>query len=59
MCIWDVVGDVLLLVVVIEKIYEEDEDVSEIDQFMMLYERYLSDGNIEFLLVVGEEKIVG
>ena len=44
---------------VTEKTYEEDEDVSETDQFMMLYERHLSDGNTESLLVAGEEKIVG
>ncbi len=57
--VWDALGDVSPPVAVTEKTYEEDEDVSETDQFMMLYERHLSDGNTESLLVAGEEKIVG
>lgn len=57
--VWDAVGNDSPPVAVTEKTYEEDGDVSETDQFMMLYERELSDGNTESLLVAGEEKIVG
>ena len=57
--VWDAVGDVSPAVAMTEKTYEEDGDVSETDQFVMLYERELDDGNIEALLVSGEEKLVG
>ncbi|ABG39748.1 conserved hypothetical protein [Paraglaciecola sp. T6c] len=57
--VWDAVGDVSPAVAMTEKTYEEDGDVSETDQFMMLYERELDDSNIEALLVSGEEKLVG
>jgi hypothetical protein len=57
--VWEAVGDVSPPVAVTEKTYEEDGDISETDQFMMLYERPLSNERTESLLVVGEEKIVG
>ena len=57
--VWDAVGDVSPPVAVTEKTFEEDGDTSETDQFMMLYERPLSNDRTESLLVVGEEKIVG
>lgn len=57
--VWDAVGDVSPAVAMTEKTYEEDGDVSETDQFVMLYERELDDGSIEALLVSGEEKLVG
>ena len=57
--VWGAVGDESPPVAVTETTYEEDGDVSTTDQFMMLYERHLSDGNTESLLVAGEEKIVG
>ena len=42
-----------------KKTWEEDGDVSETDQFMMLYEREIDNDRTESLLVAGEEKIVG
>ncbi|GGW86737.1 YjfK family protein [Alteromonas halophila] len=57
--VWDAVGDTSPPVAVTEKTFEEDGDVSDTDQFMMLYERPLENGRTESLLVVGEEKIVG
>ncbi|MBO1256516.1 YjfK family protein [Alteromonas sp. 5E99-2] len=57
--VWESVGDISPPVAVTEKTYEEDGDVSETDQFMMLYERPLENDRTESLLVVGEEKIVG
>lgn len=57
--VWDAVGDTSPPVAVTEKTYEEDGDVSETDQFMMLYERPLENDNTESLLIAGEEKIVG
>ena len=44
---------------VTETTYEEDGDVSNTDQFMMLYERPINDHLAESLLVAGEEKMVG
>ncbi|MDO6558314.1 YjfK family protein [Paraglaciecola chathamensis] len=57
--VWDAVGDVSPAVAMTEKTYEEDGDVSETDQFVMLYERELDNSDIEALLVSGEEKLVG
>jgi len=59
MRVWEAVGDVSPPVAVTEKTYEEDEDISTTDQFMMLYERPIDGGRVESLLVVGEEKLVG
>ena len=41
-----------------EQTYEEDGDVSETDQFVMLYERHLEDEQLETLLVSAEEKLI-
>lgn len=57
--VWNAVGTQSPPVAVTEKTYEEDGDVSQTDQFMMLYEREIEGGRTESLLVVGEEKIVG
>jgi hypothetical protein len=57
--VWDAVGDESPPVAVTEKTWEEDGDVSETDQFMMLYERPIDNDRTESLLVAGEEKIVG
>lgn len=57
--VWNAVGQESPPVAVTEKTYEEDGDVSETDQFMMLYERPIGRGSTESLLVSGEEKIVG
>lgn len=57
--VWEAVGETSPPVAVTEKTFEEDGDTSETDQFMMLYERPISNERTESLLVVGEEKIVG
>lgn len=41
-----------------EKTYADDADASETDQFAMLYERPIENGEYEFLMLVAEEKIV-
>lgn len=56
--VWDAVGTESPPVAMTERTYEEDGDISETDQFVMLYERPLDDGEIETLLVSGEEKLV-
>lgn len=56
--VWDAVGEESPPVAMTEKTYEEDGDVSETDQFVMLYERQLDDDQIETLLVSAEEKLV-
>lgn len=57
--VWEAMGEASPPVAVTEKTYEEDGDISTTDQFMMLYERPLSNGRTESLLVAGEEKIIG
>lgn len=56
--VWDAVGEESPPVAMTELTYEEDGDVSETDQFVMLYERQLEDDQLETLLVSGEEKLV-
>jgi hypothetical protein len=57
--VWEAVGENSPPVAVTEKTFEEDGDISETDQFMMLYERILENGeDTETLLVTAEEKIV-
>lgn len=56
--VWDAIGEESPPVAMTESTYEEDGDVSETDQFMMLYERQLDDDQIETLLVSAEEKLV-
>lgn len=56
--VWDAIGEESPPVAMTEKTFEEDLDVSETDQFVMLYERELADGNMETLLVSGEEKLL-
>lgn len=57
--VWDAVGDTSPPVAWTETTYEEDGDTSQTDQFVMLYEREISNGEVETLLVSGEEKVVG
>ncbi|WP_395342203.1 YjfK family protein [Ningiella sp. W23] len=40
-----------------EKTYDDSEEVSETDQFVMLFERELSDGSFEQLYLSGEESL--
>lgn len=56
--VWDAVGDESPAVAMTERTYEEDGDISETDQFVMLYERQLSGDETETLLVSAEEKLV-
>lgn len=56
--VWEAVGDESPPVAMTEKTTEEDGDVSETDQFIMLYERQLEGGNVEALMVSAEEKII-
>lgn len=56
--VWDAVDEHSPPVAMTEKTWEEDGDVSETDQFVMLYERPIENGDTEALLVVGEEKII-
>ena len=41
-----------------ERTYEEDGDISETDQFVMLYERQLPGDETATLLVSAEEKLI-
>lgn len=56
--VWDAVGEESPPVAMTEKTFELDGDVSETDQFVMLYERPLDANMVETLLVTGEEKLV-
>lgn len=56
--VWDAVGEVSPPVAMTEKTYQLDGDVSETDQFIMLYERSIGSEQFESLLVCGEEKVV-
>lgn len=56
--VWEAIGDISPPVAMTERTYEEDGDISETDQFVMLYERQLEDDQVETLLVSGEEKLV-
>ena len=57
--VWDAVGDTSPPVAMTEKTYEEDGDISETDQFVMLYERQISADETETLLISAEEKLLG
>lgn len=56
--VWEAVGEESPPVSMTEKTYEEDGDVSETDQFIMLYEREIEANNIEALMLSAEEKII-
>lgn len=56
--VWDAIGEISPPVAMTEKTYELDGDTSETDQFVMLYERILSDDQVETLLVCAEEKLI-
>ena len=55
--VWQAVGEASPPVAMTEKTYQQDGSSSETDQFVMLYQRDISD-NTEFLMVSGEEKII-
>lgn len=57
--VWDAVGDISPPVAMTETTFEEDGDVTTTDQFIMLYEKSISEDDVESVLVSGEEKIVG
>jgi hypothetical protein len=56
--VWDAIGEESPPVAMTEKTYELDGDISETDQFVMLYERPINSDSVETLLVTGEEKLV-
>ena len=56
--VWDAVGEESPPVAMTEKTFELDGDISETDQFIMLYERPIDNDQVETLLVSGEEKLV-
>jgi hypothetical protein len=56
--VWDAIGETSPPVAMTEKTYEQDGDISETDQFVMLYERPLDNDDAEFVMVSGEEKII-
>lgn len=56
--VWNAIGEISPPVAMTEKTYELDGDISETDQFVMLYERDISDTDVETLLVCAEEKII-
>ncbi|MFT5541404.1 MAG: hypothetical protein ACI97K_000296 [Glaciecola sp.] len=57
--VWDAMGEVSPPVAMTETTFEEDGDVTTTDQFIMLYEKSISEDDVEAVLVSGEEKIVG
>ena len=57
--VWNAVGDESPPVAMTEKTIEEDNDISETDQFVMLYERAIGDDDYESLMISAEEKLVG
>ena len=57
--VWDAVGEISPPLAMTETTFEEDGDVSTTDQFIMLYEKSISEDDVEAVLVSGEEKIVG
>lgn len=57
--VWDAVGNESPPVAMTEKTWEQDNDISETDQFVMLYERPLDNGDFEALMVSAEEKLIG
>jgi hypothetical protein len=57
--VWDAIGEISPPVAMTETTFEEDGDVSTTDQFVMLYEKSISEDDVEAVLVSGEEKIVG
>lgn len=56
--VWNAVGEESPPVAMTEKTYEQDGDTSKTDQFVMLYERSLENGEVEALLVSAEEKLL-
>ena len=56
--VWDAIGEESPPVAMTEKTYELDGDISDTDQFVMLYERMLDGDTSETLFVCGEEKVI-
>jgi len=57
--VWQGTGTSSPPVAMTEKTYHEDGNVSETDQFAMLYERQIDGDLYEYLMLAGEEKIIG
>jgi hypothetical protein len=56
--VWTAAGDYHNPVHMAEKTYDDEGDISETDQFTMLFERPLSNGSTESLFLSAEEKVV-
>lgn len=56
--VWEGTGMVSAPVAMTEKTFSEGGAVSETDQFAMLYERDIEGGYFEYLMKVGEEKVI-
>ncbi|WLQ13505.1 YjfK family protein [Hahella aquimaris] len=56
--VWESVGEASPPVAMTEKTTTEAGEVTETDQFAMLYERSVNEDLDEFLMVCGEEKII-
>jgi hypothetical protein len=55
--VWTATADYHPPVAMQEKTYDSTTDISETDQFVMLFERELSDGSFEQLYLSGEESL--
>ena len=56
--VWNSIEGEAAAVAMTEKTYHANGEVSETDQFVMLYERAVNDGLMEYCRLVGEEKII-
>lgn len=56
--VWEGTGAGSAPVAMSEKTFSEGGSVSETDQFAMLYEREIEGGYFEYLMKVGEEKVI-
>ncbi|CAA0081125.1 Uncharacterised protein [BD1-7 clade bacterium] len=56
--VWNTTGSDSQPVAMTDKTTAEDGSTAETDQFAMLYERQIKDDFFEYMMVVGEEKII-
>jgi len=56
---WQVTGERNPPIAMTETTYRENEKTTSADQFVMLYERQAQEGLLEYLMVSGEEQIIG
>ncbi len=56
--VWNTTGETSKPVAMSEETTGEDGSISETDQFAMLYERQIREDFFEYMMIVGEEKII-